>query len=98
MLASGTGHTYDPDTRTCGRGEDQVFTALDAAARALADADVIYIRGGRYSRASVGDYITVHGHQIDYFTCALDIVASGAAQSRKLVSGYAPPATLGSPA
>ena len=79
---------YDPNTRTCGDGEYRVFTDLDEAARALADADVLYIRGGTYTRASVGKYITVHGHRVNYFTGVLDIAASGTAQRRKLLSAY----------
>lgn len=80
--------TYDPETRTCGKGEFKVFTELDEAARALSEADILYVRAGAYSRASVGKYITVHGNKVNYWTGALDITASGTPQKRKLVSAY----------
>ena len=81
--------TYAPETRTCGKGRYRVFTKLDQAASALVDADILYARAGIYSRASVGEYISVHGHQVNYFTGALDITASGTPERHKLVSAYA---------
>ena len=80
--------TYDPGTRTCGQGSYTVFTELDQAARALSAADVLYVRAGAYSRASVGKYIIVHDNKVNYWTGALDIIASGTSQKRKLVSAY----------
>lgn len=80
--------TYDPGTRACGQGSYKVFTDLDQAARALSDADSLYVRAGTYSRASVGNYREVHGNKVNYWTGALDITASGTAQKRKLVSAY----------
>jgi len=80
--------TYDPETRTCGQGKYPIFTALDQAARALADADVLYVRAGTYSRGSVGKYIEVHGNKVNYWTGALAINASGTPKKRKLVAAY----------
>lgn len=80
--------TYDPETRTCGQGKYHVFTEVDQAAQALSDADVLHVRAGTYSRASVGNYISVHGHQVNYWTGALAINTSGTPQKRKLVSAY----------
>jgi hypothetical protein len=80
--------TYDPETRTCGKGRCKVFTKLDEAARALSEADVLYVRAGVYSRASVGRYITVHASKVNYFTGALAVDASGTPKKRKLVSAY----------
>jgi len=79
---------YDPETRTCGRGKCRVFTELDQAARALFNADVLYVRAGTYSRASVGKYIEVHGNKVNYWTGAFAINVSGTLQKRKLVSAY----------
>jgi hypothetical protein len=80
--------TYDPRTRTCGSGSYRVFTELGDAADALADADVLYVREGTYSRDSVGKYIEVHGNRVNYWTGALAIGASGTPERRKLVSAY----------
>ena len=80
--------TYDPKTRTCGAGKHRVFTDLDQAARALTDADCLYVRSGTYSRKSVGSYITVHGNTVNYWTGALAISASGSPQKRKRVIAY----------
>ncbi len=80
--------TYDPETRTCGTGSHMVFTKIDEAAQALANADVLYVRAGTYSRDSVGKYIEVHGHRVNYWTGALAITASGTPGKRKLVSAY----------
>ncbi len=80
--------TYDPQTRTCGAGKHQVFVDLDEAARALAKADCLLLRAGTYSRGSVGRYLTVHGNQVNYWTGALAINASGIPERRKLVSAY----------
>ena len=57
--------SYDPQTRTCGKGKCHVFTELDQAARALVDANILYVRAGIYSRASVGKYIEVHGNKVN---------------------------------
>jgi len=80
--------TYDPETRTCGHGRYAVFTDIDDAAKALAEADVLYVREGTYSRPSVGNYITVHGNQVNYWTGALAITTDGTPEKRKLVSAY----------
>ena len=80
--------TYDPNTRTCGQGRYRVFTELDEAARALVDADTLYLRSGTYSSKSVGDYLEVHGNKVNYWTGALAVDASGAPEKRKLVSAY----------
>ena len=80
--------TYDPETRTCGKGKCRVFTELDQAASALVDADILYVRAGIYSRASVGKYIEVHGNKVNYWTGALAINASGTPQKQKLVRAY----------
>jgi len=80
--------TYDPETRTCGEGKYKVLTGLDQAARALSDADALYVRAGTYSRSSVGNYIEVHGNKVNYWTGALDITASGTPRKRKVVSAY----------
>jgi hypothetical protein len=79
---------YDPNTRRCGGGSCRVFTRLDEAAAALADSDVLYIRRGTYCRPSVGKYIEVHGHKVNYWTGALALTASGRAGKRKLVAAY----------
>jgi len=80
--------TYDPQTRTCGQGKHKVFTELDEAAQALAQADVLYIRAGTYGRASVGKYIQVHGNQVNYWTGSLAVNATGTPERRKRVSAY----------
>ena len=80
--------TYDPETRTYGKGKYRVFTELDQAAQALSEADMLYVRAGTYSRSSVGKYITVHGNKVNYWTGVLAINASGKPQKRKLVSAY----------
>lgn len=80
--------TYDPKTRACGDGRFEVFTELDEAARALAQADTLYIRAGTYSRGSVGNYIEVHGHKVNYWVGSLAIQSSGSVEKRKSVSAY----------
>ncbi len=80
--------TYDPETRTCGKGKYKVFANLDQAARALSGADVLYVRAGTYCRPSVGKYREVHGNKVNYWTGALAINASGTPKKRKLVSIY----------
>ena len=81
-------NTYDPETRTCGTGSHMVFTKIDEAAQALADADVLYVREGIYSRDSAGEYIEVHGNRVNYWTGTLAITTSGTPEKRKLVSAY----------
>jgi hypothetical protein len=93
FLDNGTGvvngsRAYDPETRSCGSGSATVYTDLEQAAQALVDADVLYVREGTYSRESVGNYITVHDHQVNYWTGALAIGASGTPGKHKLVSAY----------
>ena len=80
--------TYDPHARSCGKGKFRVFSRLENAAAALADADVLYLRGGTYSRADVGRYIEVHGNKVNYWTGALAVGASGTEANRKLVAAY----------
>lgn len=80
--------TYDPATRTCGGGKDRVFTELAKAADALADADVLFVREGVYSRESSDGLISVHGSRVDYWTGALAVRASGTPERRKRVSAY----------
>ena len=79
---------YDPETRTCGQGSHKVFTKLDQGARALSQADTLYLRAGVYGRDSVGEYIEVHGNKVNYWTGAMAITATGSARKRKLVSAY----------
>lgn len=80
--------TYEPKTRACGQGQFVVFTELDQAAQALAQADTLYIRAGTYSRESVGKYIEVHGNKVNYWVGSLAIRASGTPEKRKSVSAY----------
>ncbi|MBD3265285.1 hypothetical protein GF373_01335 [bacterium] len=82
-------NTYDPETRTCGKGSYRVFTQLDTASNALDNADILYIRAGAYSRETVeGRYTTVHGSRVNYWTGALAINTHGSKENRKLVSAY----------
>mgnify|MGYP006288120003 FL=1 len=79
---------YDPATRRSGGGTHRVFTRLDEAAAALADADVLYIRAGTYARESVGTYREVHGNKVNYWTGSLALSATGTPQKRKRVTAY----------
>ncbi len=80
--------TYDPATRTCGKGSFRVYTEIADAANALKSGDTLYIRAGVYSRPSVGNYITVHGNKVNYWTGILDITASGTPHKHIVVSAY----------
>ena len=80
--------TYDPATRTCGKGSFKVYTEIADAANALKSGDTLYIRAGVYSRPSVGNYITVHGNKVNYWTGILDIAASGTPHKHIVVSAY----------
>lgn len=80
--------TYDPETRTSGKGKYKVFSDISQAAKALASADTLYVRAGTYSRESVGQSIAVHGNQVSYWTGSLAINATGTPERRKLVSAY----------
>ena len=80
--------TYDPQSRSCGQGKHRVFNRLESVAAALADAEVLYLRGGTYSRPDVGKYIEVHGNKVNYWTGALAVDARGTEAKRKLVAAY----------
>ncbi len=80
--------TYEPATRTCGKGFYKVYTDVSDAAQALSGGDTLYFRAGIYSRPSVGKYILVHGNEVNYWTGILDITASGTPEKRTVVRAY----------
>ena len=79
--------TYDPETRTCGGGEYRAFSELGEAAAALEQADVLYIRGGTYSRLVMPN-VKVHGNEVNYWEGALAIDVTGTAERHKGVRAY----------
>jgi len=79
--------TYDPQTRTCGKGQYRVFSNLGEAAAALRQAEVLYIRAGVYSR-EVKPNVEVHGSNVNYWEGALAVVAAGTPEKHKVVRAY----------
>jgi len=79
--------TYDPVTRTCGKGKYRVFNDLAQVDAALKQADVLYIRAGTYSRA-VTPNVRVHGNDLNYWEGSLAVRASGTPQRHKVVRAY----------
>lgn len=80
--------TYEPATRTCGKGSCIVYTNVLDAAQVLSGGDTLYVRDGVYSRPSVGKYILVHGNEVNYWTGILDITASGTPEKHTVVRTY----------
>ena len=80
--------TYDPATRTCVGGRYRVFTDLASAAKALDTAEVLYLRGGTYTRTPDVRGVRAHGSRVNYWTGAFAIGASGTPEKRKRVSAY----------
>lgn len=79
--------TYDPGTRTCGRGKYKVFSDLTQAVTALEQADGLCIRAGTYSR-EVKPNVHVHGSDVNYWEGALAIQVTGTPEKHKVVRAY----------
>jgi hypothetical protein len=79
--------TYDPDTRTSGKGKYKVFGELAKAVAALKQADVLFVRAGTYSRV-VRPNVKVHGNHVNYWEGALAINVTGTPERHKVVSAY----------
>jgi hypothetical protein len=79
--------TYDPVTRTCGRGKYKVYSDLVQAVAALSQADTLCIRAGTYSR-QVKPNVNVHGSDVNYWEGALAIQAEGTPERHKVVRAF----------
>ena len=78
---------YDPDTRTCGNGRYRVFRSLVRAVACLEKADVLFVRGGVYSR-EVEPNVKVHSSEVNYWEGVLAIHAVGTPNRHKVVRTY----------